>query len=161
ITDLHPDGTSGLELGFGVPNLWSYRAFRFPWQTTAIVAVEDTLAFGITAVDGPRTRILHLSNPQSTDFTINAFVSTDPRFTLLTPLPLTVPANVDLQLQVAYAPDTLGPMSGRLYLRSVSDSILVARSVELTGTGTGPQLSIDDVTDYEGNEGLTPFVFTV
>jgi hypothetical protein len=135
VTELHPDGSVALELALGVGNRWSYRAFRFPWETTAF-RCEEEAAFGDVEIGGAVLVPVHVTNRRSTLLHVNQFVTTDTAFTIASPESLVLFPGATGALLVRFAPRQAGPVAADLYVRAVNDTEIVARVVHLTGSGT-------------------------
>ena len=93
VTDLHADGTTAIELGLTHgPGFWgSYRGFRAPFQTMRFVTDVDAIDFGPVPPGGLVFRNLTITNNWDSDVEITSFVTTDPAFYVLDPVPLTIP----------------------------------------------------------------------
>jgi hypothetical protein len=161
VTEVHADGSTALELGFGSPTTWTYRAFRFPWSTSAFVTNAQSIDYGLVAVGEASTRRLAITNRLPTPLAISCLISTDPAFSVTAPSPLTLPPGATDSVDVTFSPTLAAPVSAGLYVRTMSDTVLIAQSVELAGAGSNSRLGVGDVSLAEGQSGLTPFVFTI
>ncbi len=141
VTDLHPDGTKAFEVLFGVLNMQTYRAYRYPWTTTQFALDAELIDFGQVAVGDSMTWPLRVTNTWNQPIEIGAFVSTEPRFRVLNPVPVTIPVAGFATVDVVFTPVASGPVRAMLYARAVNDTELVAQSVELRGTG--PTASVE------------------
>lgn len=135
VTELHPDGSVALELGLGAGNHWSYRAIRFPWETTAFLA-EDQLAFGDVAVGEQVLRPIHVKNGLATLLHVNQFETTDPAFAVVSPDSLVLFPGASGTVMVRFTPSQSGAAGADLYVRAVNDTEIVTRVTHLTGSGT-------------------------
>jgi hypothetical protein len=141
VTDLHADGTVALEIGFPA-QVFSYRAHRFPWRTTRLLAAVDTLDFGVVPYGGdPVTRTVTLSNRSAiptavtcVDVILSAFAADSAAFTLA--------PGESRDVAVTFDPRQAGAHAQRLYVRSVTDTEIVATSVELRAV-TDPLTAVD------------------
>ncbi|HEY6866946.1 MAG TPA: T9SS type A sorting domain-containing protein, partial [Candidatus Eisenbacteria bacterium] len=140
LTDLHADGSKGLELAFDASQhiWWSYRAFRFPWRTTRFVTEPPALDFGAVGEGSPATLPVTVRNPSANPVTITCVLSTDPAYGVTTALPVTLAPGGSAALAVRFAPPDAAPHPATLYVRQVTANELVAQSVTLQGTGVGP-----------------------
>ena len=132
VTDLTPEGSKTLELG--LPNLvWTYRAYRSPWQTPSMVATPEMLDFGVVLSSEPAPSLpVEIQNGSTDeDLTINCAFMTNPDFSVDATLPVTLPPGGTATWNVTFMGHQVGPASGRLYVRSVTDSDLVALPVDL------------------------------
>ncbi len=161
VTELHPDGSVALELALGSGNHWSYRALRFPWETTAFTTAEQ-LEFGDVDLGTETTRSLTVVNHMAAPLTLNQFVSSDSAFAVVSPDSLVLDPGASGTLLVRFRPAHLLGTHGDLYVRAVDDTQLVARVVHLSGVGAGSGVTIGDVALAEGALGdTTAFAFTV
>lgn len=133
VTELHADGSKAWEIGFGEPTTWSYRAFRFPWETTRFSTAQDSLDFGAVSASGHEDRSLTIRNPSGRDLGITCFVSTDTSFFVTDPVPVLVPAFGNATVNVRFKPLADGPHDASLYVRAANDTELVARVVAVRG----------------------------
>lgn len=133
VTEVHADGTRAWEIGFGEATTWTYRAFRFDWDTARFTTAEDSLDFGTILVGEGRNLPLTVANPAGTDLEITCFASTDPNFSITDPTPITVPAGGNVVLNVNFLPTHWGLRRATVYLRSMDDTSLVARAVPVSG----------------------------
>jgi hypothetical protein len=161
VTELHADGSTALELGFGAPFTWTYRAFRFPWRTRALATDAQSIDFGLVAVGETASRRVAVTNHRATPMTISCFVSSDAAFSVTGPAPMTLLPGATDSVDVNFSPTLAVPVAAGLYVRAVSDTELVAQVVELAGTGSNSRLAVGDVSQAEGQSGLTPFVFSI
>lgn len=144
VTELHADGSVALELGFGAPATWSYRAFRFPVSNSAFTTNSQAIDFGLVAVGGVATRRLAITNHLATPLDISCFVSTNPAFTVTAPAPLTLSPGATDSVQVHFSPTAETTVTAGLYVRAANDTCLIAQAVELAGTGTTLPLGVED-----------------
>ncbi len=136
ITDLHADGSKALELGFGDTLTYSYRTRRFPWRTTLFVPDAQSLDFGAVAVGGLSELPLSIHNNSVSAVELTCFASSDPTISVSEAVPLTVSAGGNALVHVQFAPTAVGAVSGRLYVRSVHGTELIAHAIPVTGTGS-------------------------
>jgi len=161
VTELHPDGTVALDLAFGTGNRYTYRALRFPWETTAFTTVES-VGFGSVLVGSEATQTITVTNHLATALTLNQFVTTDTAFAVVSPDSLSLAPGESASLLVRFRPVHLFGTHGDLYVRAVNDTELVARVVHLSGIGSGSGVTIGDVALPEGALGdTTAFTFAV
>lgn len=142
LTDLNADGSVAFELGFPA-NVWSYRAFRFPWSTNRFVTDVSSLDFGPARVGDSVSLPLTVRNNSASDITINCFVSTDSAFSVKVSVPLTIPVGSSATVDVDFSPGDLGDHMANLYVRQISDVELVAQVVALRGTGSSLSPTVD------------------
>jgi len=138
VTDLHADGTVGMELRFLEAQTFTYRAFRFPWEVRRFAASVDTLDFGLVNAGHTAELPLVLHNTSSEPFEITCMHSTHFWFDVADTLPVFVAPGDSANLTVRFAPDGTADMTAALYARSVTDTQLVAERVAtLIGSGFG------------------------
>jgi hypothetical protein len=133
VTEIHADGSKALELGFE-PGTFTYRAFRFDWETSRFATSADTLDFGHLMVDEMTTRSVFVSNTWTSNVTITDLVSSDPDFHASTPLPFTLVPGDSAAITVHFDPAWVTDAVARLYVRAATPSELVARSIVLVGS---------------------------
>lgn len=134
VTDVRPDGSKSWEIAF-VGTIESYRALRFPWQTSLFSTVEDSLDFDTVLISAEGVLPLTVQNPAATDLDLTSFVSSDSAFSVTDPVPVVVPAGGSTVVAVRFRPHAQGHFEGTLYLRAANDTELVARTVEVRGVG--------------------------
>ena len=139
LSDIHADGSKGFELAFmDSTGLLTYRAFRFPWQTTRFVTNLSSMGFDAVEVGRSAPLDLTVSNPSRSEVTLTGFISTEPSFSVPATDPITIAPGGSANIRVVFAPTSLGVHRGTLYLRQVTDHELVAQVVDLWGRGKSP-----------------------
>jgi len=133
VTDIHADGSTAYELGFDA-GTFTYRAFRFPWQTTRFTASTDTLDFGNVEAGGTSLRSVFVRNDWNSDVTITSLVSSDVAFAVSTPVPFTMAPGDSAEVSLVFDPVLTGEAIERLYIRAETDIELVAQTVILKGS---------------------------
>ncbi len=135
VTDLHPDDTKAIEVVFGVTNMSTYRAFRFPWSTSQFALDATELDFGQVELGDSTTLPLTVRNRWNRPIEIDAFASTSDWFRVWDPLPLTVAPGATATVNVVFKPLGTGAVEGTLYARAINDTELVAQRVAVRGRG--------------------------
>jgi Arylsulfotransferase (ASST)/Abnormal spindle-like microcephaly-assoc'd, ASPM-SPD-2-Hydin len=135
VTDLHTDDSKSLEVVFGLANMSTYRAFRFPWTTSQFLLSATSIDFGQVAMGDSTTRPLDVRNRWNRSIEIDAFVSTSSWFRVRNAMPITIPAGGNATVQVVFKPLGTGEVEGVLYARAINDTELVAQSVAVRGRG--------------------------
>jgi hypothetical protein len=161
MSEIHADGSTAFALGLAGPGVWTYRAFRFPWQTTAFSTDSAAFEFGKVSAGCTAMRTLEITNRSARPLTFNSFASTHPLFSVSGVFPMSLAPGETGSVTVTFTADSIGPITGDLYVRAVNDTELIARTVALNATGVGLVLSIDDLAQAEGDEGSTPFEFAL
>ena len=134
VTEVHPDGSTALDLRLP-SNSWSYRAYRFPWQSGIIRAEETELDFGSVAPGDTATLALPIQNLTSAPLELRRVTSTDGRFEVLTEIPVTVQPGGSVSLDVQFSPSALGPVEGKIYAITTPNDDFIAADVVVRGTG--------------------------
>jgi hypothetical protein len=116
---------------------WTYRAFRFPWQTTRFRTDPDSLEFGVVIVGNTGTRTLSIRNGTGAEIAIGCITTTDPAFVVTSPVPVTLPPGGSATVNVEFTPADPGEHDATLYARQVGDEELVARAVFMRGMADG------------------------
>ncbi|MGH7740550.1 MAG: aryl-sulfate sulfotransferase [Candidatus Eiseniibacteriota bacterium] len=134
--DLHADGSKALEFGYGDTLIFSYRAQRYDWRTTQFIPDAQSLDFGTVGLGSVPSRLVTIHNNTSAPIDLTCFSSSDPTVTVAESVPLTLPAGGDRSIHVRFSPTAPGPVSARLYLRSVHGTELVAQPIAVSGAGS-------------------------
>jgi len=132
-TEVGAGGETRFEGGFP-PAMFNYRTFRHHWKTNLFRVSPDTVDFDFVASGDSAYRALVVSNNSADPLVINCSANSDSAFSVLGVLPVTIPPNSSIGLTVAFKPSGEETYLDLLYLRSVSDTQLVAQSITLQGT---------------------------
>lgn len=109
----------------------------------------DSLHFGGVWSGDTSTLSFTLNNPGNEATTITSILSDRPVFSVVAPMPLTLPPFGSVQLQVVFAPTALGMENGTLTITSNAEDF-PSLPIILTGEGTAPPSAV-----------LSPSSFTV
>jgi hypothetical protein len=161
LTEIHADGSIAYALGFQNPFRWTYRAFRFPWQTTRFVVNPADHDFGAVEVGSTDSVALAIHNGSTSPVTITSILHHVPAFVVSTALPLTIDPGATATVFVTFDPPDSGRFADTLYVRSVNDSELVAQAVSVRGTAQATGFGVDDFRAYEGQSRAKLFYFEV
>jgi hypothetical protein len=132
VTELHTDATQAYALGFS--SLWyTYRAFRFPWRTNALLTSSQSLDFGRVVIGGSRTMPMTVRNNTNRSLTITEIATSDSVFSSATPVPITLAPGQTAPYSATFTPPASGTFSGNLYLRCTTANEVLAQVVALTG----------------------------
>lgn len=136
-TQFNSDGDVEFEIQsvdtFGVI---SYRAFKYPWETSLFNFDTDTLDFGYNVLVGDSVfTSTCLTNNSDDILTINGYFCTDSTITLTTPLPITIDANSCDTLTFCFKPVDELPVSAVFSAYYQTDSIRIANQIRLLGGG--------------------------
>ncbi len=145
LSDLHADGSLGLRLSIGFSNMWSYRAFRFPWSTSMFAVAPDTVDFGTVAYGAEGTQSVTVRNRTNQPLTITCVTASDPSFTVLTTLPLTIDPAGSSDIALHATGTAVGQQVATLYVRTSNDTSLVAQSVGVKYMGVASAPSVTPV----------------
>ena len=137
VTELDPLGNKELEFGFGVVNMITYRAFRFPWKTNVFSKV-NSLNFGDRYYGSGASLPVTIRNPGDSQMTITCLAISNPAFTWIEPPPLAIPPGDSTTLHVGFDPTLVGEFAGSLNVRSIGATGVIAETVVLTGNSLGP-----------------------
>ncbi len=100
----------------------------------AIRLPESSVAFGDAAVGSSVDRPVQVLNPGSQALVINSVSSSNPRFAVVSTLPLTVPAGGKAEMTARFSPTALGAADGTL---TVSSNSPVDPTLAIAVSGTG------------------------
>ena len=136
-TQFNSDGDVEFEIQsvdtFGV---LSYRAFKYPWETSLFNFDADTLDFGYNVLVGDSVfTSTCLTNNSEDIFTINGYYCTDSTITLTSPLPITIDANSCDTLTFCFKPIDELPVSAVFSAYYQNDSIRIANQIRMLGGG--------------------------
>ncbi len=148
LTEIGADRSVDFELGFTSRQIWTYRAYRFPWRTTRFAVTPDTLDFGTATVDEAAIRAITLRNPGPAPITLNAFEFTgDGGFFLVDSPQVTLGVGESKSMRFAFRLPAPGTSHGKLTIAAVTDDERIALSIGLRGTaahaGAGAATSPD------------------
>jgi len=115
---------------------FSYRAFRFPWETNYFLSGADTLNFECFSNDST-IQTVNLYNPNDFEIEITSSFNHTDFFTVENDLSIIIPANESMALLVKFKSDTIGTFLDCLTLNSDinTDTLVrrIARQVALCG----------------------------
>ena len=114
----------------------SYRAFKYPWETSLFNFDADTLDFGCNVLVGDSVfASTCLTNNSEDILTINGYNCTDSTITLTSPLPITIDANSCDTLTFCFKPIDELPVSAVFSAYYQTDSIRIANQIRILGGG--------------------------
>jgi len=131
--------------------VWEYRAFKFDWQTDLFETNVESHDFGTYDDYVAWPYIFVLTNNSNEDIEITSTHNHTASYTVITELPLTIPANGTANLTINFFPTQQGQIDDILTIRSetmYSDTLnqMIAQQVALTGFVVDeipPEASID------------------
>ena len=116
-----------------------------PANPDGTLSAPLSISFGTVAVGSTTTQSAMLSNTGSAAVTVSQATISTSNFSLLgMSFPMTVGAGQVVPVQIQFAPQQAGNLSGTLSVTSNATDGTV--SVALTGTGTAPSLSVSPAT---------------
>jgi len=140
VTEFNPEGEVAAIYYFSGIN---YRAYRYPWSTTYFEPGIDKLDYGYVWKEDQKTKNIHIFNNQGVDIEITSYYLHTNNFILENELPLTIPAEGHITLQITFIPAETGSYSDVLTLNSdINTPELVqriAQQIYLSGHGTEGQ----------------------
>jgi hypothetical protein len=131
LTDLHADGTVALSVSIGGSSMYSYRAYRFPWSTSMFAVTPDTADFGQVVRGEFATQWVTVRNRSSQPLAITCVEASDPSFTVVTALPVTIGPAGTADFLVRAQGTSFGDHLATLYVRTSNDTSLVAQTTNL------------------------------
>jgi hypothetical protein len=161
MTQLRPDQSTNFELAYSRGNIWTYRAFRFPWRTTRIAVDRDSLLFASSGMPGGVARDVVVRNPGPDPLVLNSVdVAGDPGFAVVPVAPETLAAGQSTTVRVEFLATGPGDYHGKLYVASVSSTDLIAQDVALTGVVADPALVRRSAGDALAQDDATSLQFS-
>ena len=140
VTEVTPGGAKLYEMTLP-DGVYSYRAYRYPWKDAILSVGVDTLDFGSAALQIGTARQVTITNLTSNNRTITAFATTDPEFTVLDSVPLTVPAKQSVSISVKFLPSHLGVITDVLDIRSDLGAQGIVEQLPLIGESMPPTIA--------------------
>jgi len=101
-TEFKADGSKVFEARYDAV---SYRAFKFDWKPTAFTFDMEEADFGDVGVSQPTTMTVELSNNLQQDIEINYIHQHDTYVSILNQLPVQIPANDKISIELQFTPD--------------------------------------------------------
>jgi hypothetical protein len=160
MTEVHADGTKAYELHM-TAGWWTYRAFRFEWQTTLFETDEESLDFGTVTVGDTDTVSLLIENNAASEVPITCFVSTDPAFSVAEAPTIMIPPLSSVPVEVRFNPQVAGEFSGNLYIRSATSTEIIAQVVTVSGIARDPGRQLPGDCNQDGALDLSDPVCTL
>ena len=117
VVEVRPDGSKAYEMTLPY-NMFSYRAYRYPWTAHLLMADTDSLDFYLRTPAAEVTKILTLTNVTDTPLTITDITVDTGAFQVQALLPLSVMVCKSISLPVVFKPTTTGSFSGNLQITS-------------------------------------------
>lgn len=135
--------------------VWEYRAFKFDWKSDLFEPNHDTIDFGEYDDYVPWPSIIVLSNNSDEDIQITSTHNHTLSYSVVSPLPMTIPANSTANLTINFFPTQQGQIDDVLTIMSesmYSDTLhqMVACQVFLTGYVEDDQAPVALIYPFDG-----------
>lgn len=101
VTEFDEEGNILLQFSF--PHL-NYRAFKFDWQHTVFSIEEQSIDFGTIPYQDSAYASVTLVNHLSEELSINRVVNHKPQYSITNSLPIVLPANGEVEVEVKFLP---------------------------------------------------------
>ncbi len=126
----------------------SYRAAKFPWETSLFDFDKDTLNFGYQISTGDSAfASVCLHNNSDATLEINGYYSTDSAVSLKTNLPLTIVPNGCDSLKLRFIPTSETPVSAAVSFYYQTDTSRIANQFRVMGGGVVGKITTFHTTD--------------
>jgi hypothetical protein len=139
VTEVASDGSKAFEMSLP-PSVFSYRAYRFPWKDAILSVGIDTLNFENTSVATGAVKEITIRNMTNVSRSITAFATRDTEFTVLTRVPVVIPALDSIAVSVKFLPARFGVITDVLDIRSDSNDEGIVEQIPLIGGATPPTI---------------------
>ena len=116
------------------PEVYTYRAYSFPWRTTAFIPSADTLTFPPCAIGDSTSSHLTINNPTAQDRLLTSFEVGHAEFSLRTATPVYLPAFGAADVEFSFIPRTAGTIRDTLEIWSTDSTTGIMQRVVLQGT---------------------------
>jgi hypothetical protein len=113
--------------------LFSYRAFKFPWQTRLITTDVDTLLFGNVQPGGSAQKTLKIFNNSNFPISITGVFIGDTTFQTQQNFPIQIAPMGEASISILFNPISAGEESNTIYIVSKTDTQMVAKEVTVIG----------------------------
>lgn len=121
----------------------NYRAYRYPWETSYFSLSKDTLQYGYIWQEDAFQKTINAYNNSNQNIQLTSYFSMNDAFSIENEFPITILQGQHVQLNVNFAPDTIGAFEGMLTINSDinSDTLVqrIAQQVYLIGNATSGQ----------------------
>jgi hypothetical protein len=135
VTEINEQDSIEFEMKF-ISYARQYRAYRFKWETNLFTVSSDSIDFGIVSIGDSSLAELNLYNPKDSAITINECLINNNSFSVLNELPISIPSEGSVTLNVMFKPEAEGYCQDKLNVRSVTDTMLIGKQVYLIGATT-------------------------
>jgi len=143
IMEVGPDGANKLTISLP-DTMYSYRAFKYDWDTDFFTSDKDTLQFGVVPVGDSAIISFVLTNNSDQSVEINSVYNRNSAFTLQQQLPIAILSHGNANLSAKFSPDTAGVYSDRLHLRWETEGQSIAKIIHLYGVTDSTYLSVNE-----------------
>jgi hypothetical protein len=112
---------------------YSYRVFKFPWQTRLITTDVDTLLFGNVQPGGSAQKTLKIFNNSNFPISITGVFIGDTTFQTQQNFPIQIAPMGEASISILFNPISAGEESNTIYIVSKTDTQMVAKEVTVIG----------------------------
>jgi hypothetical protein len=113
--------------------IYSYRSFKFPWQTWSFTSELDTILFQNVSIGSQSTKSANIFNNTSKPREITGFYNKKSEFRITENFPVTIPANGYLSLNFTFDATDSKEIIDTLYLVSKTTDEMIALPIALIG----------------------------
>ena len=139
VTEVTPTGTKAFEMTLP-PGVFSYRAYRIPWKDGVLAVGLDTLNFGNVSYLSGSVKQISVTNLTNVDQSVTSFATRDSEFTVLTSVPIDIPARDSVVVSVRFQPSRFGIVTDILDIRSETGTQGIIEQIPLNGMSTPPTM---------------------
>ena len=113
--------------------VYSYRAFKFPWETKLIATDVDTLLFENVQPENQAQKTLKVFNNSNFPLSISGIFISDSTFQITQNFPIQIAAKGEADINISFNPVSAGEESNTIYIVSKTDTQMVAKEVTVIG----------------------------
>ncbi len=113
--------------------LFSYRAFKFPWETKLITTDKDTVLFENVQAGSSDQKILKVYNNSNFGISISGAFIGDTTFHITQSFPVQISAKGEADLNISFSPVNTNEINETIYIVSKTDTQMVAKEITLIG----------------------------
>jgi len=158
VSEVDMEGSLRWELHWPM-NVWEYRSFKVDWETDYFETSVDTIDFGEYDDYVPWPSIFTITNNANHDIQITSTHNHWDSYSVITQLPLDIPAGGTAQMTINFFPTMEGHIDDVLtlnYESTVLDTLprRVSKQIFLTGYVPDEQAPEADITPVDGEENV-------
>ena len=113
--------------------LFSYRAFKFPWETKLITTDTDTLLFENVLPGNQAQKTLKVFNNSNFPLSISGVFISDSTFKTTQSFPIQIVAKGEADINISFNPVNTNERNNTIYIVSKTDTQMVAKEVTVIG----------------------------